>query len=650
MKTIHAIKNSYFYFWLPCIIVIWWIILYPILAIFLFHARVDLQYWSIQIVDKNNITISNRSFRDWYHIPYTWSLNNPFVTALLDIEDKRFYKHYWVDILAKFSALYENIVHGKIVRWWSTITEQFIKNTYFPHVRRTILQKIRESILALFFTLYYSKEQILRQYLDTLYLWNNIYWIGWALEVYISWSQLSTLSNRQIGYLLTLIKYPWTENIHEQRFQWYLYQVWERLWLTSWWDEWVFVYKRFRSFDKNPLLTQRIIREYELYCSDEQNFLFQFIQIPINKHIFCSEKKLVFYSFIDQEYSERIYLNIQSVLSRLQEKKVWNAAVYIFHPTKKQVIMYIWTGDFSWKNGSIDMIQQRRSVWSVLKPFLTLLALQEWAEMDSYILDDEKVYPTGLWNTQFLPMNYNLHSYGPMRLKEVLWNSLNMASVRLAEYLWIQKVYDYFQSLWIHFNHDVTYYGYWLVIGSPELTLENVVWSFSHIYTYSGIVSSKDVFLLSEILSNSKNRSLSFWAQGILNTSNFIPVKTWTSTDFRDNWAVWFFPDFVAWVWVGNSDASSMLWVSWISWAGPIWHNVIEEWIARWYMRSKYSLQPPLWLQEFYYCLDIRCFQKERSYTKSGKKQKSFIIEEQFSSEDFFVPLNWEEKQKWNIQ
>ena len=77
------------------------------------------------------------------------------------------------------------------------------------------------------------------------------------------------------------------------------------------------------------------------------------------------------------------------------------------------------------------MITVRRSVGSVLKPFLYKKALENGADGESLIMDDTRIYDTGEGGKQFVPENYIPRSYGPVRLKEALGNSLNSATARL---------------------------------------------------------------------------------------------------------------------------------------------------------------------------------------------------------------------------
>jgi membrane peptidoglycan carboxypeptidase len=65
-------------------------------------------------------------------IPYTGSLNTPIIEAIIAIEDNRFWEHGGIDFYGKMGSIWENIRASRIVRGGSTITEQYIKNLYYP--------------------------------------------------------------------------------------------------------------------------------------------------------------------------------------------------------------------------------------------------------------------------------------------------------------------------------------------------------------------------------------------------------------------------------------------------------------------------------------------------------------------------------------
>lgn len=78
----------------------------------------------------------------------------------------------------------------------------------------------------------------------------------------------------------------------------------------------------------------------------------------------------------------------------------------------------------------------------------------------------------------YTPENYITRSYGPIRLREALGNSLNTATVRLTDTLGIMRVYDALRMSGIELEHDAGYYGYGLSIGTIETTLANIVESY----------------------------------------------------------------------------------------------------------------------------------------------------------------------------
>ena len=91
------------------------------------------------------------------------------------------------------------------------------------------------------------------------------------------------------------------------------------------------------------------------------------------------------------------------------------------------------------------------------------------------------------------------------------------------------------------------------------------------------------------MLADNSARMLAFGATSALRFDFPVACKTGTSTDFRDNWAMGFTPEFTVGVWVGNFDGSPMRDVSGVSGAGPILHAIFEHLHARfgtsWYER-----------------------------------------------------------------
>jgi membrane peptidoglycan carboxypeptidase len=103
--------------------------------------------------------------------------------AIISAEDERFLKHSGVDPLATIRAAFRDLVGGKVAQGGSTLTQQYVKNAYVGK-DRTALRKVREAALAVRLEQKLSKEAILTDYLNALYLGNGLYGVQAASKYY----------------------------------------------------------------------------------------------------------------------------------------------------------------------------------------------------------------------------------------------------------------------------------------------------------------------------------------------------------------------------------------------------------------------------------------------------------------------------------
>src|SRR5579884_1497854 len=96
------------------------------------------------------------------------------VHAEIAIEDQYFWSNPGYDITGIVRAALDDLTHGRIVSGGSTITQQLIKNAIVGN-KDTIIRKLQEIILAPQVTRYYTKEQILSMYLNTVYYGEQAY-------------------------------------------------------------------------------------------------------------------------------------------------------------------------------------------------------------------------------------------------------------------------------------------------------------------------------------------------------------------------------------------------------------------------------------------------------------------------------------------
>ena len=94
--------------------------------------------------------------------------------ATISTEDKRFYKHQGVDLIAYGRILYVFITSGQISGGGSTITQQLAKNMYFSF-QPSIIRKVAEFFVTKDLERLYDKDTLLELYLNIInYGDNNI--------------------------------------------------------------------------------------------------------------------------------------------------------------------------------------------------------------------------------------------------------------------------------------------------------------------------------------------------------------------------------------------------------------------------------------------------------------------------------------------
>jgi penicillin-binding protein 1A len=106
------------------------------------------------------------------------------VDAVTAIEDKRFFTNSGVDLRGIARAFVSDVVAGRPAQGGSTITQQLVKNALAAEDNRTVFEKLREAALAWHLTRRWTKQQILTDYLNTIYYGNGAYGIEAAARTY----------------------------------------------------------------------------------------------------------------------------------------------------------------------------------------------------------------------------------------------------------------------------------------------------------------------------------------------------------------------------------------------------------------------------------------------------------------------------------
>ena len=105
--------------------------------------------------------------------------------SFIAAEDRRFYQHDGIDPVGIARAMLRNLRQGSVEEGASTITQQLAR-TVFLSQDRTILRKLSEVLLAGKLERQLSKQQILEQYLNVVYLGSSAYGVADAAWIYFS--------------------------------------------------------------------------------------------------------------------------------------------------------------------------------------------------------------------------------------------------------------------------------------------------------------------------------------------------------------------------------------------------------------------------------------------------------------------------------
>jgi penicillin-binding protein 1C len=105
-------------------------------------------------------------------------------------------------------------------------------------------------------------------------------------------------------------------------------------------------------------------------------------------------------------------------------------------------------------------------------------------------------------------------------------------------------------------------------------------------------------YLIADILSDNAARTKAFGAESNLRFEFPVACKTGTSSDFRDNWAFGYTPEFTVGVWVGNFSGEPMQDISGVTGAAPILHEIVEHlhevYGTSWYKQSEGIVSYPV--------------------------------------------------------
>lgn len=525
--------------------------------------------------------------------------------ATIAVEDENFYKHPAFDLKSMIRALLTNLIKGRIVQGGSTITQQLAKNAFLTS-EKTIIRKIKELILAYRLEEQFTKDEILNLYLNQVPYGSNSYGIEAASQTFFN-KPAKNLTLSEAALLAALPKAPsyyspWGSHLNEllARKNYVLEKMFE-----------------LGFIDKN---------EKEAAINTKIKFS------PVYTKIKAPHFTIMVQEYLNSRYGEefvrtsglRVITTLDWDLQQLAEKVVKegakrneelyqgkNAALVAQDAKTGQILALVGSRNyFDIENeGNFNVATQGlRQPGSAMKPFAYITAFKKGYSPNTVIFDVETEFDTTKKpEKSYKPQNWDNKFRGPVTMRQSLAQSINIPSVKTLYLAGLDDTLKTAKDFGLTTLTERSRYGLSLVLGGGEVKLIDLVNAYS-VFAQEGIKHKQSFILqiqnkngeiienyqdqpqkiieaqyprlINDILSDIEARSGLFGAS--LNLTIFpnqeVALKTGTTDDNRDAWAIGYTPSLVVGVWAGNNNnAPLQKKAGSIAAAIPIWSAFMKE-------------------------------------------------------------------------
>ena len=519
--------------------------------------------------------------------------------ATLAIEDSDFYSHPGFSVKGILRALKKLIFENK-VEGGSTISQQLIRSALLSP-ERTLSRKTKEVILAFWAERIYSKDEILEMYFNQVPYGSSAWGIEAAAQIYFGKS-VSQLTLAESSLLAGLPAAP----------------------------------SRFSPFGTYPekakdrqlevlrrMAEEGFISQIEKLKVQNEDLNFAPQRIPIHApHFVMYIKDMLIKKYgqrlieqgglkvitsLDLSLQEEIEDIVKNEVLKLSSLRVGNGAVLITNPKTGEILAMVGSKDYFniEEEGNVNIVLSLQQPGSSIKVVTYAAALQNGFTAAS-ILDDSPVVYKIPGQPPYSPVNYDRKFHGKVPLRYALGNSYNIPAVKTLAKIGVDSMIEQGKKMGIESWEDKSRFGLSLTLGGGEVTMLDMAKVYGslankgvkqklsailEITDYEGQVLEKNsskngtkavteeaAFILTDILSDDKARTAAFGPNSLLNVpEKKVAVKTGTSNDLRDNWAIGYTPSFVVVVWVGNNNNFPMSQIaSGVTGATPIWHETMK--------------------------------------------------------------------------
>jgi penicillin-binding protein 1C len=553
----------------------------------------------IEDKDGNLLSASIASDGQW-RFPANKNVPQKFIDCITTFEDKRFFYHPGVDPIAIGRAIIKNIKNKGVVQGGSTINMQVIRLSKGDN-KRSIWNKLKESILAIRLQFSYSKKGVLALYAANAPFGSNVVGLDAAAWRYFGRSAFK-LSWGEMAALAVLPNAP--ALVHPGKNRATLLRKRNALL-----DQ--LVTEGIIDAGTGALAKLEVLPGAPLPLPQNAPHLLQRFK-KFNQSV-NGETKIV--TTLDANLQKNVAAIVAQHQSVLKGNGINNACALVLDVETGNTLAYV--GNISdpgnkEMESDVDVIAAPRSPGSALKPILYAAMLSDGLILPSSIVPD---IPTQIGN--YAPQNFDLGYDGAVPAGKAISRSLNIPAVKLLQQYKYQRFYETLQQCGITtLNRSADTYGLSLILGGCEVTMWDLAGVYAsmarslnhqsknhgqfdpadfHAPLYRNAENTKFNALTTKAQKAKANIPLdatSIWfaframedvmrpgEEGLwqqFSSSQTIAWKTGTSFGFRDGWAIGVTPKNVVAVWVGNTDGEGRPGLIGVHAAAPILFDIFR--------------------------------------------------------------------------
>jgi penicillin-binding protein 1B len=514
--------------------------------------------------------------------------------ALQAVEDKHFATHGGIHLKSMMRALWVNVRSGELRQGGSTLTQQLVKN-YFLDSKKTLRRKLAEIVMAIALERRFSKADIMNAYINEVYLGQDgaraIHGFGLASQFYFG-RPLGELDASQIALLVALVKGPsyydprrFPQRALERRNQ--VLQIISQSTLIS---QPLTVTAR-ASGQYYPAFLDLVHRTLRRDYRDED------LRVAGLKIFTTLEPRA---QSMAQDVAERELVRLERTQrGRKSSNALLEGAIVVTVPQSGEVVALV-GGRRTGVSGFNRALDARRSIGSLIKPFVYLAALQDKGYHALTTLQDLPVTVRLSDNSNWQPRNYDGTYNGLVPLVYSLAESLNLATVNLGLSVGVANVAKKIRSF--GFESAIPQVPA-LLLGALEASPLEVAQLYGGLASggfrvplravravisadgktlkgypleLTAVADANAVYQLNQMLTQVMQNGTGKGAYEILPRDLRVAGKTGTSSASRDNWFAGFSATHLAVVWVGDDANQATTWSAGRA-ALPIWSHVMAQ-------------------------------------------------------------------------